>query len=78
MKNRITEGEFVTTGIEGIDDKMRVLYFTAGGREKGEDPYHTHLYRVGLDGSEFKLLDPGDASHEESQGPLDADHRRHR
>jgi dipeptidyl aminopeptidase/acylaminoacyl peptidase len=63
LKNRITEGEFVTTGIEAVDDKARVLYITAGGREKGEDPYYTHLYRVGFDGSGFRLLNPGDASH---------------
>jgi dipeptidyl aminopeptidase/acylaminoacyl peptidase len=63
LKNRLTEGEFVTTAIENIDDKGRVLYFSAGGREKGEDPYYTHLYRVNLDGSGLKLLNPGDASH---------------
>ncbi len=63
LKNRVTEGEFVTTGIEGVDDKARVLFVSAGGREKGEDPYYTHLYRVGFDGSGMKLLNPGDASH---------------
>jgi dipeptidyl aminopeptidase/acylaminoacyl peptidase len=63
LKNRITEGEFVATGIEGVDDKARVLYIEAGGREKGEDPYYTHLYRVGFDGTGLKLLNPGDASH---------------
>jgi dipeptidyl-peptidase-4 len=63
LKNRITEGEFVATAIEGIDDKARMLYLSAGGREKGEDPYYTHLYRVGFDGAGFKLLNPGDASH---------------
>ena len=63
LKNRITEGEFVTTGIEGIDEKARALYFSAGGREKGEDPYYTHLYRVGLDGAGLKLLNPVDATH---------------
>jgi dipeptidyl aminopeptidase/acylaminoacyl peptidase len=63
LKNRITEGEFVATAIEGVDDKARVLYLSAGGREKGEDPYYTHLYRVGLDGTGFKLLNPGDATH---------------
>jgi dipeptidyl-peptidase 4 len=63
LKNRITEGEYVATAIEGIDDKARVMYFSAGGREKGEDPYYTHLYRVGLDGNGIKLLNPGDASH---------------
>ena len=63
LKNRITEGEFVATAIEGVDEKARVLFLSAGGREKGEDPYYTHLYRVGLDGTGFKLLNPGDASH---------------
>jgi dipeptidyl-peptidase-4 len=63
LKNRITEGEFVTTAIDGIDEKTRTLYLSAGGREKGEDPYYTHLYRVGFDGSGFKLLNPGNASH---------------
>ena len=51
LKNRITEGEFVTTGLDNIDEKMRVMYFTAAGREKGEDPYYTHYYRVNLDGT---------------------------
>jgi len=63
LKNRITEGEFVTTGLEAIDEKARVAYISAGGREKGEDPYYTHVYRVGLDGSGLKILDPGDATH---------------
>ena len=62
LRNRITEGEFVTTSIEGIDEKARVVYLTAAGRERGEDPYYTHFYRVGLDGSGMKLLAPGDAS----------------
>jgi dipeptidyl aminopeptidase/acylaminoacyl peptidase len=63
LKNRITEGEYVTTAVEGVDEKARTLYFSAAGREKGEDPYYTHLYRVGLDGTGIKLLNPGDASH---------------
>jgi dipeptidyl-peptidase 4 len=63
LKNRITEGEFVTTGLESIDEKARVAYISAGGREKGEDPYYTHVYRVGLDGTGLKLLDAGDATH---------------
>lgn len=63
LKNAITAGEFVTTAIEGVDDKARVLFFTAVGREPGEDPYYPHLYRVNLDGTGLKLLNPGDASH---------------
>jgi dipeptidyl-peptidase 4 len=63
LKNQITAGEFVAGPIAYVDEKLRVMYFTANGREAGEDPYFTHLYRVNLDGTGLKLLDPGDASH---------------
>jgi dipeptidyl-peptidase 4 len=64
LKNRITEGEFVVTATgESLDEAGRVFYFTAAGREKGEDPYYTHFYRVNLDGTGLKLLNAGDSSH---------------
>ncbi len=63
LKNAITHGEFVAEDITGVDEKARVAYITAGGREDGEDPYYVHFYRVNLDGSGMKLLDPGDESH---------------
>jgi dipeptidyl aminopeptidase/acylaminoacyl peptidase len=63
LKNQITSGEFVAGPISYVDEKLRVMYFSANGREAGEDPYFTHLYRVNLDGTGLKLLDPGDASH---------------
>jgi dipeptidyl aminopeptidase/acylaminoacyl peptidase len=63
LKNRVTEGEFVDMSIESWDDRTKTLFVTAVGREKGEDPYFPHLYRVGYDGSGLKLLDAGNASH---------------
>jgi dipeptidyl-peptidase-4 len=63
LKNQITTGEFVAGPIGWVDEKLRVMYFTANGREAGEDPYFTHFYRVNLDGTGLKLLDPGNASH---------------
>src|SRR5262249_55732477 len=39
------------------------LFVTAVGREKGEDPYFPHLYRIGYDGSGLKLLNAGNTSH---------------
>ncbi len=63
LKNQITSGEFYCDNIEGIDEKTRTIYFTANGREPGEDPYYDHLYRAGLDGAGLKLLNPGDGSH---------------
>ncbi len=63
LKNQITSGEYVTDQIVSLDDKSRTLYFTANGREHNEDPYYTHLYRIGLDGSGLQLLTPGNFSH---------------
>jgi dipeptidyl-peptidase-4 len=63
LKNQITGGEYVTDQIISLDDKSRTLYFTANGREHGEDPYYTHLYRIGLDGTGLQSLTPGNFSH---------------
>jgi dipeptidyl-peptidase-4 len=63
LKNQITSGEYVTDQIVSLDEKARVMYFTADGREPGEDPYYLHLYRIGLDGTGLKLLTPGNFTH---------------
>jgi dipeptidyl-peptidase 4 len=63
LKNQITKGEFVAEDVSYVDEKSRLLYLTASGREDGEDPYYMHFYRANLDGSGIKVLDPGDASH---------------
>ena len=59
----MTAGEFRASQIVKVDEKNRVLYFTANGREKGENIYLNHLYSVRFDGSGLKLLDPGHANH---------------
>jgi dipeptidyl-peptidase 4 len=66
LKRQITTGEFVCTGIEGFDEKTRSLFFTAAGREPGQDPYYEHLYRVNIDTGEVKRLTAGDATHNAS------------
>lgn len=63
VKNQITSGPFHTESIDGIDSKNRVLYFTANGREAGEDPYYYHQYKVNFDGSSLQLLTPGNYTH---------------
>lgn len=63
LKNQITSGPYHCESIEAIDSKNRVLYFLANGREPGEDPYFTHLYRVNFDGTGLKLLSKGDFNH---------------
>ena len=70
LLNEVDSGPFRATSIEAVDDKH--LWLQAVGREKGEDPYYHHLYRVDLDGKGLALLDPGDADHNSS---LSEDHK---
>jgi len=69
QKNQITRGKWVVRGIEYVDEKNRKVYFTAGGREDGRDPYLRHLYSINFDGTELKLLTPEDAEHDVNFSP---------
>ncbi|MBI9058487.1 MAG: DPP IV N-terminal domain-containing protein [Labilibaculum sp.] len=66
LKNQITSGAWHADEVQGVDEKNRVLYFTANGKVKGEDPYYVHLYRVNFDGTGLKLLNKGDFDHKVS------------
>ena len=63
LKGQITSGPWHVEEIEGVDEKTRTVYFTANGKEAGEDPYYLHFYKAGLDGSGVKLLNSGDFDH---------------
>ncbi len=63
LKNQITSGAYHCEDIVQVDEKRRVLYFTANGREANEDPYYLHLYRVNFDGSGLRLLNGGEYEH---------------
>jgi dipeptidyl aminopeptidase/acylaminoacyl peptidase len=63
FQNQVTKGPWVVRQIEYMDAKAHQVYFLANGREKGEDPYETHLYRANFDGSGLQLLTPEDANH---------------
>ena len=69
LKNQITSGNFVVTRLLKVDQKNRVLYFMANGREEGRDPYFAHFYRVGFDGKNLQLLTPEDGHHSISLSP---------
>ena len=64
LKNRITGGEGNVTQVLKVDEKARVVYFAAVGKEKGRDPYFRHIYRVRFDGTSQQLLTPADADHD--------------
>ncbi|RYY31144.1 MAG: S9 family peptidase [Chitinophagaceae bacterium] len=63
LKNQITSGPFHCEDILGIDEKKRILYFEANGREPNEDPYYKHTYRINFDGTDLRLLDKGEFEH---------------
>ena len=56
--NQVTKGDWHVSDVLGCDDSKRVIYFTATGYNKGENPYYLHLFRVNYDGSGLKQLDP--------------------
>ncbi len=60
LKNKITDGKFTVTRVFGIDQKERVVYFHARGIESSA---RFDLYRVGLDGKNFKRLTFGGFNH---------------
>lgn len=63
FKRQLTSGPFHVAGTAKVDKKSRKVYFTANGREKGEDPYYEHFYNVSLDGGPITLLNKGDFNH---------------
>jgi dipeptidyl aminopeptidase/acylaminoacyl peptidase len=63
LRRRLTSGPWLVRDIIRVDEQRRELFFTASGREAGQDPYYRHLYRVSLDGGAPVELTPEDAEH---------------
>lgn len=69
LKNQITHGDGPVMQVLHVDEKNRVLYFLACGKEEGRDPYFTHFYRVNFDGAHQQLLTPENADHAITSAP---------
>ena len=63
LKNQITSGVGPITRIAKLDPATRTMWYEAVGKEKGQDPYFTHLYRIGLDGKNNVSLTPDNGTH---------------
>jgi dipeptidyl aminopeptidase/acylaminoacyl peptidase len=63
VKNQITSGEWVVRGIDRIDEDSRQVWFRAGGKKEGQDPYLVHHYRVNFDGTGLVALTEGNGNH---------------
>ena len=64
LKNRITEGPWHVEQVLKIDEATRTVYFLANGKEKDENPYYEHLYKVNVNGSGLTRLTKGDYFHQ--------------
>ncbi len=67
--NQVTSGPWVVRGLKHVDTSENKVYFEAGGKEPGRDPYLRHLYSAHLDGSGLRLLTPENAEHETAFSP---------
>ena len=63
LKNRITKGSWHVEDVLKVDERTRTIYFSACGREEGENPYYEHLYSVRFDGTGLRCITPGDYFH---------------
>jgi dienelactone hydrolase len=59
----ITKGEWVVRGVDRVDEAKREVYFSASGRNAGEDPYYVHGYKVSFDGTGLTELTSVAANH---------------
>ena len=64
LKKRLTNGPWHVEEVVKVDEKARVVYFVANGKNTDENPYYEHLYRVNLDGSGLKQITIGDFFHQ--------------
>lgn len=68
LKNQITKGDFVVTRLLKVDEKNRMLYFLADGRQS-ENPYFTQFCKIGFDGKHFANLTPEPGMHQVQLSP---------
>ena len=64
----ITEGSFVVSYVDKIDEEKRQIWFRFG-LNPDQDPYLIHYYRVNFDGSNFTALTQANGWHEISYSP---------
>ncbi|HXB92866.1 MAG TPA: DPP IV N-terminal domain-containing protein [Puia sp.] len=68
VKNQITKGNWVVSRLVRVDEKKRVLYFMAVGKEGG-NPYFNRFYKIGFDGQHLTLLTPEEGNHQITLSP---------
>lgn len=57
IKKNINDADYHVNSILSVDQKNRVLYFSATGVDKEENPYYAHIYKIPFTGGTPKRLD---------------------
>lgn len=65
----ITNGAYYVNDILQVDKKTQTIFFTASGKEVGQNPYYKHFYKIKMDGTGLLLLTPENANHDVSVSP---------
>ena len=60
---QLTSGPWCVRRVVHIDEERGLIFFTANGRNTGEDPYNIHYYCMRLDGTHLTDLTPEPANH---------------
>lgn len=63
--SQLTNFSFRVTGIDRVDEDLKMVYFSATGPESTD----SHAFRVGLDGKDLLQLTKGEGSHSVSISP---------
>lgn len=63
LVRQVTRGEWPVRSVQYVDEAKGVVYFSASGMNKDEDPYLVHYYKIGLDGKNLTCLTPENANH---------------
>lgn len=61
---QVTKGEWVVRRVLRVDEEKGIIFFTASGVNKDEDPYLVHYYKIGMDGKNMVCLTPENGNHE--------------
>lgn len=60
LVRNLTEGAFHVEDVVAVNEAAGYVLFSACGREKGENPYQMHTYKVSLNGGAITKLDMDD------------------
>jgi dienelactone hydrolase len=69
LKHQVDKGDWVLTNVVKVDEKARVIYFTANNLDP-ENPYFSKFCKIGMDGKGFTILTRGPGTHTASFSPM--------